>query len=160
MAQKTSFRLRFTFWLDMLNTEEQALGDYVEELKSQRRFVQTVRDGLRLIKDLRAGNTKVLLELFPLVKAQLAPPPASNDTSDIKKELDALKELLRSATPQIVAAPRSIAPIVLTGNPRPLEAPKFDLPRFDDDDGETLVFSKDTRTDSAQNFLNSMLALQ
>ena len=163
MAQKKSFRLRFVFWLDMFNGEEQALGDYVEELKSQRKFVQTIRDGLRLIRDLRAGNTAVLLELFPLVKGQLVSSPATNDATEIKRELDTLKELLLKNTTLIapVYLSRSIAPVV--DGQKSLSAPKFDLPSFDDDDGDdeldTLVLTKEAR-DSRQNFMNVMLGYQ
>ena len=160
MPRKQSFRLRFTFWLDMLIPEEQGLADYVAELKTQRSFVRTIRDGLRLMRDLRAGSTDVLFELFPFVRQQLVPPPPqAGDAGDLKRELDELKELLlRSTTPPLVAAARSAAPLI---GPKPLGAPKFDLPTFDDeDDTDTLILAKDTRTDSALNFLNSMLALQ
>lgn len=164
MTRKQSFRLRFTFWLDLNAPAENDLADYVEDLKAKRSFVKTIRDGLRLMRDLRAGKTDVLCELFPFVAQQLATPPKSNDSSDIKRELDELKELLlRSTTPPMVAMPAgSPRPLMGAGavnGPKPLGAPKFDLPRFDDDE-DTLVISKDTRTDSAQNFLNSMMALQ
>lgn len=65
------FRLMFKFWLDDTNPAESDLIDYIETLKQERRFVTTIRDGLRLMRDLRAGNTTVLLQLFPAVKAQL-----------------------------------------------------------------------------------------
>jgi hypothetical protein len=161
----TKARLRFNFWLDIRRDDEFAVAEQIQLLKRQRAFAKTVRDGIRLICDLRAGNVDVLLELFPFVQSKLTPqtpPPADN--SDLKREIQMLKDLmLHSATPPMVAAPvgilRSSASTI--GGPKPLSAPKFDLPRFEDDDeAETLILTKDTRTNSAQNFLDSMLALQ
>ena len=62
------FRLRFTFWLDMRKTDEAELAETIETLKLNRNFAATVRDGIRLICDLRAGKTDVLFELFPWLK--------------------------------------------------------------------------------------------
>lgn len=77
--QGKSFRLRFTFWLDLDKPEENELADYIDELKRQRKFVTTIKQGLRLIRDLRAGNTDVLLELFPLVVERLRNQPHNTD---------------------------------------------------------------------------------
>jgi hypothetical protein len=62
------FRLRFTFWLDMRKTDEAQLAETIETLKLNRSFAATIRDGIRLICDLRAGQTDVLFELFPWIK--------------------------------------------------------------------------------------------
>lgn len=172
MTRKQSFRLRHTFWLDMMNHAEQELSEYIETLKAQRTFVKTVRDGLRLMRDLREGRVDVLFELFPLLKAEFIAgvmPKPDNDPSGnekVQRQLDELKDLLlRSTTPPMVAAPiNGPRPLMMAGaaatGPKPLGAPTFDLPRFDDDDTDTLIIAKDTNTDSAQNFLNSMLNLQ
>jgi hypothetical protein len=64
------FRLRFTFWLDVNKEDEAEIADKVEKLKQDRLFVQTIRDGIRLICDLRDGKLDVLFELFPWVKAE------------------------------------------------------------------------------------------
>ena len=69
MAKK-SFRLRFTFWLDMHKSDEAAIAETIADLKSQRSFVSTIRDGIRLICDLRAGRLDVLFELFPWVRSE------------------------------------------------------------------------------------------
>lgn len=134
----------------MMNDEQQALADYIAELKAMRTFVTTVRDGLRLIRDLRSGEINVLLELFPMVAAKLQKPAPQASNDDIKREIAALQELLLSQN--------SNAPLVAA--PRALNAPSsFALPALDDDDGDTLVLNKDTSTDSAMNFLNSMMSL-
>ena len=69
MAQK-SRRLMFRFWLDIFKPEEAKIVDTIEDLKSDRSFTQTIRDGIRLICDLRDGKLDVLFELFPWVKAE------------------------------------------------------------------------------------------
>ena len=77
--QGKSFRLRFTFWLDLDKPEENELAGYIDELKQQRKFVTTIKQGLKLIRDLRAGKTDVLLELFPLVVERLRNQPHNAD---------------------------------------------------------------------------------
>lgn len=69
MTQK-SHRLMFRFWLDMFKSEEAAIADQVEILKNKRSFTQTIRDGIRLICDLRNGKLDILFELFPWVRAE------------------------------------------------------------------------------------------
>lgn len=64
------FRLRFTFWLDVNKDDEAEIADKVEDLKRGRLFAQTIRDGIRLICNLRDGKLDVLFELFPWVKAE------------------------------------------------------------------------------------------
>jgi hypothetical protein len=71
--QRKSFRMRFVFWLDLCQEGEADLAEYIDELKEQRKFVTTIKQGLRLIRDLRAGDIDVLLELFPEIKSKLQP---------------------------------------------------------------------------------------
>ena len=72
------FRLGFKFWLDMNKPHDEAIAEHIEQLKSDRSFTQTVRDGIRLVIDLRAGKTDVLSELFGWV-LEPAPPPTEWD---------------------------------------------------------------------------------
>lgn len=69
MAQK-SHRLMFRFWLDIFKSEEAEIADTIENLKNERSFTQAIRDGIRLICNLRDGKLDVLFELFPWVKAE------------------------------------------------------------------------------------------
>ena len=64
------YRLRFVFWLDMLRSDELKLADKIELLKNERLFAKTIRDGIRLVVDLREGRVDVLRELFPWVLEQ------------------------------------------------------------------------------------------
>jgi len=54
----------------MLKDDEADVADTIANLKKDRRFAPTVRDGIRLVADLRQGNLEVLFELFPWVKAE------------------------------------------------------------------------------------------
>lgn len=63
-----SFRKRFTFWLDLCKDDELTLAEEIDTLKKRRQFASYIRDGLRLLIDLKTGRTEVLLELFPWIR--------------------------------------------------------------------------------------------
>lgn len=69
MANKP-YRLMYKFWLDINKTDEEAIADKIETLKTKRAFSKTIRDGIRLVCDLRNGKLDVLFELFPWVRAE------------------------------------------------------------------------------------------
>ena len=93
MAQK-SFRMKFMFWLDVTKEDEDELIGQIELLKQKRLFAKTVRDGIRLICDLRAGRTDVLFELFPWVKDALQPMPAAPVEQGLQAQIARLEALL------------------------------------------------------------------
>lgn len=80
-------RWRVTFWIDDKKPDELTIGQQVLELKKKRQFARVVKDGIRLITSLRAGQTDVLFELFPHLEGQLASksstPPDSGDMERI-----------------------------------------------------------------------------
>lgn len=90
MKKVDRFRLRFVFWLDMKKPVENELAEQIEQLKATRNFSRTIRDGLRLIIDLRRGNTDVLCELFPLIGERLR----QGHPSEVIAVLDEVKTLL------------------------------------------------------------------
>ena len=63
--KKRDYRRQYRFWLDECIPAEAELGRYVAELTDQRQFAPTIRDGLRLIRELRQGDISFLFELFP-----------------------------------------------------------------------------------------------
>lgn len=153
----TRYRLRFPFWLDMHKPDEAALADQIELLKNDRSFAVTVRNGIRLIVDLRAGRLDVLLELFPWVGERLASGAGGHGDDDLKRELQRLQDLIMQQGG--IGAPPSDYPMMkpaglksITGVGRKMELPTFD----DDDDGETLVMKKNTSTNASLNFLNQL----
>jgi hypothetical protein len=88
------FRLRFTFWLDMRKTDEAELAETIETLKLNRSFAATIRDGIRLICDLRAGQTDVLFELFPWIKDATQSASAKPIDSGLQEQIARLEALL------------------------------------------------------------------
>lgn len=66
------YRKMFPFQLDLNKPEEYEIAQQIKELKRKRSFSKTVRDGIRLICDLRKGRLDVLHELFPWVWEQVA----------------------------------------------------------------------------------------
>src|SRR5690348_12977928 len=82
------------FWLNLWNEAENTLNNQVQELKKQRKFAETVRDGLRLILSLRAGSLDVLFELFPHLQERLEGQGTNPDPSNEIKELNEKIDLL------------------------------------------------------------------
>ncbi len=88
------FRLRFTFWLDLQKADEAALAEAIDGLKHNRTFAATIRDGIRLVGDLRAGRTELLFELFPWVKDSLQPVPSATTDPRLQAQIARLEALL------------------------------------------------------------------
>lgn len=166
------------FWLNLRFEAENTLNNQVQELKKQRKFAETLRNGLRLILDLQAGSLSVLFELFPHLQERLegqAPTPIPNPTLDeIKSMLEiALAEkregdkyLMQSQLQPKVAQHRLAALPVPAGQGatgKTLGGFKpLDMPRFEDDgeDLPTIVTWQDTKTDSAKIFMQAMQSVQ
>ena len=141
---KDTFRKRFTFWLDLFKDDEFKLAEEIEVLKKKRNFSRYIRDGLRLILDLRAGKTDVLVELFPWVAdtfAQVEPIPQKDSYQALQKQLARLEQHLirEGATP----IPRTSSPIKISDEPV-------------DSSGIEIKKAKNSDSNSAQNFLESM----
>lgn len=89
---KKRFRMRFVFWLDLQKQDENQIAEQIEILKQERSFSKAVRNGIRLICDLRAGRTDVLLELFPWVAERFQQP--QNDTSELAALVEQFKSMM------------------------------------------------------------------
>lgn len=81
--KKERLRQRYIFWLNLNKQTDSELAAHIAELKAGRKFVRTIRDGLRLIQDLQAGHLAVLLALFPWVAEQLQSPLYSDELTDL-----------------------------------------------------------------------------
>lgn len=88
------FRPRFTFWLDLHKADEAAVAEVIVKLKRERAFAGAVRDGLRLIYDLRAGRAEVLFELFPWVKESFQPAATGQGDAQLQAQIARLEALL------------------------------------------------------------------
>lgn len=87
-------RRRFFFWLDDDKDDEQSIIEMVKNLKHNRQFTATIRDGIRLVNDLRQGKTDVLLELFPWVlegQKTLVP----YEIIDFREQVNRMEQLLQ-----------------------------------------------------------------
>lgn len=117
-------RWRVTFWLDDQKPDDFSIGKTVLELKQKRQFARAVKDGIRLITSLRAGNTDVLFELFPHLEAQLekrfapATPPNSDE---MKRQIEAA---VQAGVEQAMLNMPSLPSTPLVGAPlKPYNAP-------------------------------------
>jgi hypothetical protein len=166
---KTRFRLRFTFWLDLLKPDEEQLADQIEQLKTDRSFARTIRDGIRLICDLRQGKLDVLFELFPWVRAefmeyiQSLQPQKSPAELDIQQQLERLEQIMLKQGNMLIDTPALVKMLTNNGTGlKPLQVTKtITAPAFDDDDDDLLVLRKDCNAgnQSAINFIKSAFAL-
>ena len=194
MSQNTSHRIGFKFWLNLRKKEDEAIADRIEILKNNRLFTQTIRDGIRIICDLRNGKLDVLFELFPWVRAefmeymrdlQLTTPVQSNtsglqaiqtdpnsnserkpidhEQSQIKihEQLERLEQLLLQQGNQVISGGLQPIGSGVGSGLQGLNVPKIITPIYDDDDDLVMDVQKPiSNGSSAQNFLQSMQALQ
>lgn len=160
MRGKKSYRLMFKFWLDVNKPTEACIADSIELLKNERSFSQAIRDGIRLIVDLRAGQTDVLHELFPWTATanptqQLIP---AGQSPKLTSQLKRIEQLLREQQTS-----QSTLPAAGQGNIKRLDTGNIARPTFDEDDEmPVLKINKATGSggNATQNFLNSLQALQ
>jgi hypothetical protein len=155
-------RREFKFWLRTDREGEAGLIEFIQYAKQTRSFARIVRDGIRLMWSLGQGDTSVLFELFPGLKAQLTPPPAP-DTDQLQRQLADLKRLIveqgsLSAPPVDYPALKPIntglQPIAGAG--RQLSAPIDD----DDDEFAGVVIKKSERNNAVTNMMQSLLGIQ
>ena len=156
-----TYRIQHKFWLDVDRDEEAAINDEVVYLKKRRSFAATIRDGIRLMADLRRGNLDVLLELFPWVRAEIAEDTLSRvggnggETAAIQRQLQALEKLLMSQNNGAL-----MAPVASQAGPKPMNVVKMPAPVDDDLDGLLVVSKAKDIGGSAATFLNSAFSLQ
>ncbi len=162
MAGPRSRRL-FKFWLNIFNDTDYAIAEYLEFAKRRREYTGIIRDGIRLILSLRQGRTDVLFEIFPWMNAEIPslPPSASlsSHNPDLQRQLERLEQIIlqQGAIPVDTSLRSSYQ---TNSGPKALDVPRFDLPLIEDDEDDTVVLKHDTSTNSATNFINSMLSLQ
>ena len=142
------FRLKFMFWLDMNKKDEAELAEEIEILKEKRLFAETLRDGIRLICDLRAGRTERLFAMFPWLLGEVDREADAN-TQTIQQEFDRLWSALASQS--------------LGGEPRAglqsFAGSSFAPPPDEEDEVELQVKAVKNGS-SGKNFLSSLMNLQ
>lgn len=162
MAQK-----QYKFTLSIRDKHNREVKKIVDFLIGKGILSQAIRDGLRLLNDLRKGNTRVLLEMFPDVMDKLCPPQSNN--GDILLKLDSMEREIHElknhrpmpqdsdipdtrgyGIPAMKSLGAGIGSTLGTG--KLMALPTFD----DDDDGDTLVITKSTGVANGANFMASM----
>ncbi len=98
-------RYKYKFWLDDQREGDHEIAAIIETLKGQRAYTQAIRDGLRLIADLKAGNTGVLLELFPAVGQQIGAPDTGAGSGGNDDKLTNILSLLQQQMTPLPAPP-------------------------------------------------------
>jgi hypothetical protein len=61
----------FRFWLDDTKPTEKSIVGQIQELKENRQFTGTIREGIQLITSLREGDVEMLFELFPWIRLEM-----------------------------------------------------------------------------------------
>lgn len=142
------FRLKFMFWLDMNKKDEAELAEEIEILKEKRLFAETLRDGIRLICDLRAGRTERLFAMFPWLLGEVDRQADAN-TQTIQQEFDRLWSALAS---QSLAGDAQAGLQSFAGS-------GFAPPPDEEDEVELQVKAVKNGS-SGKNFLSSLMNLQ
>ena len=160
-SSKRRRRLMYNFWLDINKPEEEHIADTIEHLKSSRSFAKSVRDGIRLIWELKQGKTGYLFELFPWLRSEITvsqPALATSHQPHVNAQLKRIEQLLleQSQTPALEAE-------LDRGSIKRLDVGGFAPPSFEDEDdlpSVTLRKATSSGGNATQNFLNSLQALQ
>ncbi len=145
------FRLRFTFWLDLHKDDERWLADQIELLKNSRTFASTIRDGIRLITDLRAGQTTVLFELFPWIKDSLQPSATPSDVFERMVQMQAALDVLTAQARQHANTHPTLPSASIVNERQHVSVPTGGV--------EIVAAEKGSAQVVANNFLSSMKSL-
>ncbi len=146
MATENRVREKFSFLLNLRNELDFNLADEIHELKKHRQFTATIRDGIRLVVDLRRGRVDVLLELFPWVSDHFAPPSASAEFEQM------MRRLIEQGSPK--------QPLLIADDDTPVNGLRPLIAASALGDDEIVLDIRDVQGgDSTQNFLNSVMGI-
>lgn len=158
------FRKRYKFWLNILKDDEFELAEELDTLKKRRLFTPTIRDGIRLILDLRKGNMEILFELFPHLQEKFSGDSEQKTTqsksqnndqsSNLQKQIDRLETLLKEQG----AVPINSVHEVITGQHSPQSISVSSKPTKDSGIKITQTKSNE-KSNSSKNFANMMFGL-
>ena len=150
-------RKRFNFWLDDNSDSDIDIIRDIKKLKKKRKFSQAIRDGLRLIPSLMRGETDVLFEMFPTI----------HDKLYAQMEADIMERWQKQQEGEVINHLIELRGVIQSIKDKPvLSAPMqgtVTMQRVTTVTDETMQLEvKRVEGDgkSAQNFLNSMMALQ
>lgn len=148
-------RIRFNFWLDDNDEIDMELALHIKKMKKARKFTQAIRDGLRLLQSLMLGETQLLFEMFPSIRETLYAQMEADviERYNIQQSHDMVQHIieLKGVVTQLKNQPILAAPMEGT----------VTMTRVSEYEEVTLQVEQVSSTgNAAQNFLNSMMALQ
>lgn len=159
------FRLKFMFWLDANKPDEYLLTEVIDELKQERSFSRTIRDGIRLIVSLRQRRTDVLFSMFPWLQEEIPASvhsmPITSNGGELQDQLQRIEKLILQTGTGHSAVTSETTEIGGLGNAKALSGMQFATPVFDDEDDDDIILDiqKDSSNNSVNNFLNSLMSL-
>jgi len=147
-------RFKFEFWLDSDKDDELLLMEDIDELKQNRLFVKTIRDGIRLIMDLRRGSFDVLIELFPDIRKHIREDngDGGGGNDDLRKQIEKLQSIIL----------QQIEPngLLMGARAQTITSRSFDLPASDGDFAHLIQATANDNTDDViANFLGVVSGL-
>lgn len=135
-------RVMLRFFLDKHKADERELWHEAESLKKERQFAPTLRDGLRLMSDLRAGRFDALFDLFDWIPGWIE--------TEVERRIN---ERMVNTNDRLARIEAELAMLKTAPALRPVAAP--------DDDGLLVVTkAKSDGKASAENFLSAAFSLQ
>lgn len=151
-------RITFRFQLDIGRDNVEFFSQLQKYLAAKKSWKRYAMDGLRLIYDLKNGSTAVLLELFPNIRDMLG--QGCGDTNDMLREiLDNQRKLLERGITDASIPQTPLAALPANGGPKPLNAPTFAMPTWDDEDDVKIETRRDTSNSAVNNFMKAMSSL-
>lgn len=159
---------QFKFSLSQQDKHSGEVRKIISFLKGKGILSQAVRDGLRLINDLRRGKVKVLLELFPDVVEQLCQKdPPKDDIGELKRMIEDLQRKVDQQ--QMIYVPADGRDVGLplmsgvhqpalqqSGSAKPMAVPQFPMPEPDIDDGDTIVITDSAADGDMSGFIRDL----
>ena len=96
MSQQKRYRVRYEFQLDLNKPEQVEVADMIELLKNERAYSAAVRDGLRIISQLREGKIDFLLSEYPWIEDTIGRKKSGggDDDGDLRSEIIELRRAM------------------------------------------------------------------
>lgn len=151
-------QIQHKFWLNKKDAEQRELIRYCEDLRDKDKpynFVATIRDGLRIIRDLRDDNLGIFQELFPKLYEKLY----LQMEADVMEQAG-IQSLIEVKQLLFIMRKEAQQPKQIVGMIQPLIKPVAPPPIHDDDDLGIVIEKDDREIDVAGNFMRSMMNLQ
>src|SRR3990167_4086866 len=143
-------RVCLKFFLDKRKDDEKELIDSVKWLKGQRLFTPFIRDGLRLMMDLKARRTDVLFDLFDWLEGWI--------DVEIERRINAR---MQDTNARLAKVEAELQAMKMNAPTQRLEAPVAPRPPVPDSDDSDLLTVRKAASDgkSGQRFLDSAFSL-